>query len=65
MNNDEIYGYINKNFNAIINDSDLANADKLTEDYKRNYYKDKLNEEKVIMRRKEDQYLRLFKQRST
>jgi probable rRNA maturation factor len=28
-------------------------------------YKDKLNEEKVIMRRKEDQYLRLFKQRST
>jgi rRNA maturation RNase YbeY len=28
-------------------------------------YKDKLNEEKATMRRKEDQYLRLFKQRST
>ncbi len=28
-------------------------------------YKDKLNEDKVLMRKKEDQYLRLFKQRST
>jgi probable rRNA maturation factor len=28
-------------------------------------YKDKLNEEKAVMRKKEDQYLRLFKQRST
>jgi rRNA maturation RNase YbeY len=28
-------------------------------------YKDKLNEEKTVMRRKEDEYLRLFKQRST
>jgi probable rRNA maturation factor len=28
-------------------------------------YKDKLNEQKAIMRRKEDQYIRLYKQRST
>ena len=28
-------------------------------------YKDKLNEQKAIMRKKEDQYLRLYKQRST
>jgi probable rRNA maturation factor len=28
-------------------------------------YKDKLNEDKAVMRKKEDQYLRLFKQRST
>jgi probable rRNA maturation factor len=28
-------------------------------------YKDKLNEEKALMRKKEDQYLRLYKERST